>query len=67
MQEENKRDNQELPKFAIGIHEVRMPNGEAGYELRSVNKGVPIEVVLTQLKCFLRKMNEDYYHQLFGD
>ncbi len=62
---ENEKKDEVLPRFGIGIHTIKLPDGRIGYELKVVNQGIPMEVALAQIKALLKKLEEDYYNMLF--
>ena len=53
--------SRELGKFGFGIKIVRRSDGSVGYETQSVNEGVPIEIVIMQLRAFLKKLEKNYF------
>ena len=48
-------------EFAVGIRLLRYPDGKMAWKIDSVNKGVPVEVIMIQLRAFLRNMENEYF------
>ncbi|HLC86342.1 MAG TPA: hypothetical protein VJG30_03590 [Candidatus Nanoarchaeia archaeon] len=65
MKENDEQQDKDLPKFGVGIHAVQLPDGTFGYQLKAVNKRIPMEVILTQLRAFLKKLDDDYMENNF--
>ena len=51
----------EVGRFVFGIRLYRYPDGTVEYRTQSRNQGIPIEIVLMQLKAFLRNQENDYF------
>ena len=49
------------PEFAVGIRLFHYPDGKQEWKVESVNEGVPAEIVLVQLRAFLRNMENEYF------
>ena len=52
----------EIGKFGFGIRIVRHPDGKIEYQTQSANQGVPIEIVIMQIKAFLNNLEKDYFN-----
>ena len=52
---------QEVGRFAFGIILYRYPDGRVEYRFQSKNQGIPIEIILIQLKAFLRNQENGYF------
>jgi len=51
----------ETGKFAFGIKILQYQDGTVSYQTTTGNDGVPIEVVILQLKTFLQDLEREYY------
>ena len=51
----------EVGRFAFGIILYRYPDGRVEYRFQSKNQGIPIEIILMQLKAFLRNQENEYF------
>lgn len=52
----------EEPMFAFGIRIQKLPDGKVAYQTQSQNQGVPNEIVIMQMKAFLRNLENDYFN-----
>ncbi len=50
----------EIGAFAFGIRLIRQPDGSVKYQTDSVNKNVPVEIVIMQMKIFLNDLEKEY-------
>ena len=50
-----------IGRFAFGITLYRHPDGKIEYRTQSRNEGIPTEIVLMQLRAFLRNQENDYF------
>lgn len=50
-------------QFVYGLRVVRLPDGDLKYETQSINKGVPIEIVIMQLRVLLKQLEKSYFAQ----
>ncbi len=57
----------ELGQFGFGIKVLRKPDGEIIYTTRAINKKIPIEVIMAQMKAFLNKMEKEYFDKFDKD
>ena len=61
-------DKQSEPKpvanFALGLRLLQFPNGKTAINLETLNNGVPIEMIIMQLRAFLRRMEKDYFNNI---
>ena len=55
------QDPKVIGRFAFGITVYRYPDGRIEYRSQSRNQGVPIEIVLMQLKAFIRNQENEYF------
>lgn len=53
----------EIGRFGLGILVSRREDGSLEYQTQSVNQGVPIEIVIMQLKAFINKQEKDYFDE----
>lgn len=53
----------ELGRFALGIKIFRNSDGSISYQTKDVNEGVPIEIVIMQIKAFLKDLEDNYYQK----
>ena len=53
----------EIGRFGIGIRVFRREDGSLEYQTQSVNQGVPIEIVIMQLKAIINKQEKDYFDE----
>ncbi len=51
----------EIGRFVFGIRILRYPDGSISYVTQSGNENVPIEVVIMQIKTFLKDSEESYF------
>ena len=51
----------EIGRFVFGIKVLRNSDSSISYATQSGNENVPIEVVIMQLKTFIRDLEEDYF------
>ena len=51
----------ELGRFGFGIRIIRNQDGKIEYQTQSANWGVPIEIVIMQMKAFLNKLENEYF------
>lgn len=51
----------EIGKFGFGIKILRHSDGRIEYQTQSANKGVPIEILIMQMKSFLNNLEKDYF------
>ncbi len=59
----SKEVNEELGYFVYGVHMLRRSDSKVLYEDNYLNNRVPIEVVIMQLKIFLKKLEKDYFDE----
>ncbi|MEK6963603.1 MAG: hypothetical protein AABX70_04200 [Nanoarchaeota archaeon] len=52
----------EITRFAWGIQVIRTPEGLADMRTHSYNKGIRTEIIIIQMKTFLKSLEDDYYH-----
>ena len=50
-----------IGSFLLAVQGVRFPNGETSINIRTKNKSLPFEVVLMQIKSWLRNRENKYY------
>ena len=50
----------EIGAFGLGIRLIRQPDGSIEYKIDSVNRNVPIEIVIMQIKIFLNGLEKEY-------
>ena len=50
-----------IGRFAFGITLYKYPDNRVEYRTQSRNEGIPIEIVLMQLRAFLRNQENDYF------
>lgn len=50
----------EIGAFAFGIRLIRQPDGSIEYKTDSVNRNVPVEIVIMQMKVFLNDLEKEY-------
>jgi hypothetical protein len=48
--------------FALGLRAFQLPNGQINWQLQSKIEGLPIEIILTQVRAWLRSMENDYFN-----
>ena len=53
----------EIGRFVLGIRVFEHTDGRTEYQTQSVNQGVPVEIVIMQLKAFLKKLEKDYFDE----
>ena len=51
----------EIGRFAFGIILYKYPNGRVEYRFQSKNQGIPLEIILMQVKAFLRNQENQYF------
>jgi len=56
-----KGEPEEIGRFAFGIKLLRYSDARTEWNLQSANEGVPIEIVIMQMKVFLRNLENDYF------
>ena len=47
--------------FGLGIRALRYPDGKVEFKVESANKGVPREIVIMQIKAFLKNLEDEYF------
>lgn len=55
------QDPKVIGRFAFGITLYRYSDGTVEYRTQSRNQGIPIEIVLMQIKAFLRNQENEYF------
>lgn len=55
------KEPKEIGRFAFGIRLFRYSDGRTEWRLQSANEGVPNEIVIMQMKAFLRNLENDYF------
>lgn len=55
------QEDEDIARFAVGVRVYKKPSGEVYYRLDWGNEGVPIEVVIAQLRVFLRLQEDRYF------
>lgn len=53
----------EIGRFIFGIRVLEQIDGSPEYQTQSMNQGVPVELVIMQLKAFLNKLEKDYFDE----
>ena len=53
----------EIARFGFGIKLLRYPDGKAEFETQSVNEGIPVEIVIMQMRAFLNSLEKDYFNK----
>ena len=51
----------EIGKFGFGLRILRKSDGSIMYQAQSANEKVPTEIVIMQLKAFLKKLEKNYF------
>lgn len=54
-------DLDEPSRFALGLTALRQPDGNFDCAMQTVNQGIPIEIVIMQLRAFLKQMEHNYF------
>ncbi len=54
-------ETNEIGKFGFGIKILRHSDVKIEYQTQSANQGVPIEIVIMQMKAFLNNLEKDYF------
>jgi len=54
-------DPKEIGKFGLGIRIMRYSDGRVEYQTQSANRGVPVEIVIMQIKAFLNSLEKGYF------
>ena len=49
----------EIGRFGLGIRIIRHPDGKVEYQTQSANENVPVEIVLMQIRAFLRNIEKE--------
>lgn len=52
--------NEDIGYFVYGIHVIKRPDGRVEYQDNYLNRDIPIEVVIMQLKAFLNNLEKEY-------
>lgn len=50
-----------IGKFALGILLCKYSDGKAEFRFQSKNENIPIEIILTQVKAWLRNQENIYF------
>ena len=50
-----------IGKFALGILLCRYSNGKVEYRFQAKNENIPIEIILAQVKAWLRNQENQYF------
>ena len=50
-----------IARFVFGITGIFYADGKVGYLAQDANERVPKEVVILQLKAFVKKMEKEYF------
>lgn len=51
----------EIGRFLFGLKVVKLADGSLKYRTQSVTQGIPVEIVIMQLRAFLRTLERDYF------
>lgn len=51
-----------LPEFVWHMQVVQNPEGVLGVKTRDYNTGIRLEIIIMQMKAFLKSLEDDYYH-----
>ena len=52
-----------IGEFALALTAFRTGDGDLEYGIKSVNKGIPIEIVIMQLRAHLRGIERRYFDE----
>lgn len=61
MEEENKK---RIGVFGIGIEAFQQEDGKINYEFNKLNANIPPEVIIMQLKRFIKNLKSEYFSSL---
>ena len=50
----------EIARFALGIRLLKFPDGSTQAQTESLNQGMPIELIIMQMKSFLKNQENNY-------
>ena len=56
-----KEEPKVIGKFALGILLCKYPDGKVEFRFQSKNQGIPIEIILTQVRAWLRNQENKYF------
>ena len=56
-------ERNEIGKFGVGFIMLKSQEGVISFELREQNNNVSDEVIIMQLKIYLRNIKENYYNK----
>lgn len=56
----SKEEPKVIGKFALGILLCKHDDGKVEYRFQSKNQNIPIEIILTQLRAWLRQQENKY-------
>lgn len=51
----------EISRFGFGIKLLRHQDGKTEFQTQSANEGVPIEIVIMQMRAFLNNLDREYF------
>lgn len=51
----------EIGRFGFGIRIIRHEDGRVEYQTESANQGVPTEIIIMQIKAFLKNLEDEYF------
>jgi len=54
-------NNKRIGAFGIGIEAFQTANREINYEFNHINENIPAEIVIMQLKRFLKNLKQSYF------
>ena len=55
-------EDNEIGQFMFGIRLFTNPDGSTNYEIKSAKDGIIPEIVIMQIKIFLKKLDKDYFN-----
>ena len=55
-------DEKMVGVFALGLRAFQQPSGQIVWRLDSRNQGIPMEIILTQIRAWLKSMENDYFN-----
>ena len=61
MPKKSPEEPKEIGRFAFGIILYKFSDGRVEYRFQSKNRGIPLEIILMQVKAFLRNQENQYF------
>ena len=52
-----------IGKFGLGLKVLKYPDGRTEYQIQKINKGIPIQIVIMQIKAFLKNLEKEYFEK----